>query len=355
MSLFKRILPGLTLLFAVSSAAAQNVDHYEVGPSALRAAGGPPIYPSGVIDPSRANPPGPPPESAIPMPPVPGASLPTTPMGSPVWSPSGPASPSNSAPASAGAGALNSPPAAQVQAYPSVAAMPAVGTPTQSSWYTRVEYFHWNERLGSADFVNEDGTLFTVGYSRQIGIERFRAELFGGDVHYEGYDQANMASMPSNTGYLGLRGEYEMVLAPVLAEGRFDFLAGLGSRFWIRDLHDGTDDQGNPVMGYQETWWTIYPYLGLETHLHVGSDLELYSESRIGATALTYQFASINYRPLWPKAGVLANTEIGLRGQRFFIAGRAEIMTWEESSVVQDSLQPRSRMVTAGGRFGFTF
>ena len=67
-------------------------------------------------------------------------------------------------------------------------------------------------------------------------------------------------------------------------------------------------------MGYQETWWTMYPYLGMETHTPAGDDLELYSESRVGTTAMTYQFASINDRPLWPKAGVIANAELGLRG-----------------------------------------
>ena len=187
--------------------------------------------------------------------------------------------------------------------------MPDAAPPAQASWYTRVEYFHWNERIGGTDFVNEDGTLFTLGYSRQFGIERFRAELFGGDVHYDGYDQNDMVSMASNTGYLGLRGEYEMVLAPAAWEGRVAFWWVLGTRFWIRDLHDGSDDQGNPVYGYQESWWTMYPFLGLETHRRMGDDLDLYSESRIGTTALTYQFVSINDRPLWPRPGIFANTE----------------------------------------------
>ena len=146
-----------------------------------------------------------------------------------------------------------------------------------------------------------------------------------------------------------------MVLAPAAWEGRVALLVGLGTRFWIRDLHDGSDDQGNPVYGYQETWWTMYPYLGLETHRRLGDDLDLYSESRVGTTALTYQFVSINDRPLWPKPGVFANTEIGLRGPRFFLAARAEVMTWSPSSVVQDSNQPNSVMFTAGGRLGFMF
>ncbi|MGO9115011.1 MAG: hypothetical protein ACLP9L_37850 [Thermoguttaceae bacterium] len=363
MSSSTRILLGLTLLLAAGPAVGDGVDHYELAPSVMRA-NGQPIYPAGVSDPSLANPPGPPPEGAIPTPPAPGLPVRTTPigapagtapMGPPVWSPSGPASPSNSAPGTANAGAWSSPAVMPAQVYPSATVVPDAGPPAQASWYTRVEYFHWNERIGGTDFVNENGTLFTLGYSRRIGIERFRAELFGGDVHYDGYDQDNMASMASNTGYLGVRGEYEMVIEPAAWEGRLAVLAGLGTRFWIRDLHDGSDDQGNPVYGYQETWWSMYPFLGLETHRLLGTDWELYSQSRVGATLLTYQFVSINDRPLWPRPGIFANMEIGLRGPRYFVAGRAEVMSWSPSSVVEGSYQPNSIMYTAGGRLGFMF
>ncbi len=355
---------GLTLLFAAGLAYGDDVNHYEIAPSVLRA-GGQQIYPSGVSDPAMQNPPGPPPEAAIPAPPValPGSA---TPPAAPVWSPSGPASASNSVQGATVAGPMLYPPA-QGQVYPS-AAMPTYTAPVAApaiqlektlpaSWYTRVEYFHWNERTGGQDFVNEVGTLVTVGYERQIGIERFRAEMFGGDVHYDGYDQSGSTLIPltSNTGYLGVRGEYELVLAPAAWEGRLAFMAGVGTRFWVRDLHDGTDSQGNAVWGYQESWWTTYPFLGMETHRRLSDELELYSESRVGSTLLTYQFASINERPLWPKPGLMVNAEIGLRGSRFFIAARAEVMSWAESSVVQDSFQPNSLMVTAGGRLGFMF
>jgi len=343
----QRILPGIALglLLAAGPAMGDNVDHYELSSAAMRA-NGQTVYPSGVVNPSLANPAGPPLENAVPMPPSPGL---------PVWSPGGPASPSNPSPVITGAGTVSPPTAAQTQIYPLPNAAPEVQVPAQASWYTRVEYYHWNERIGGTDFVNEDGTLFTLCYARRIVIERFRAEFFGGDLHYEGYDQTNMASMASNTGYLGLRGEYEMVLEPTAWEGRFALLLGLGSRFWIRDLHDGSDSQGNPVYGYQETWWTTYPFLGLETNQRLSNELSLYTQSRFGTTALTYQFVSINERPLWPKPGFFANTEIGLRGSRFFLAVRAELMTWAQSSVVQDSFQPQSVMWTAGGRLGFTF
>lgn len=375
MSFFERIILGLALLSVTSPVIGEGVDHYELAPSVMRA-NGQAIYPSGVIDPALANPPGPSLENAIPMPPSPGVPYSTTPTGSPVgtppmgpavWSPSGPVSPSNSASSITAAGPSGSPAAVSPQIYPSPTAMPQIAPPSQASWYTRVEYFHWNERIAGTDFVNEDGALFTVGYSRRMGIERFRAELFGGAVNYQGFDQyqstptAATVNIPlsSNTNYLGLRGEYEMVLAPASWEGRAALLIGVGTRFWIRDFPDSFDDQGNFVPSIQETWWTIYPYIGLETHCRLGTELDIYSESRIGTTAVTYQFSSTDTNPLWPQPGIMANTEIGLRGSRFFIAGRIEVMSWSPSSLVygenSGANQPNSVMFSAGGRMGFVF
>ena len=258
----------LTFAFVLAAvpAAGQAVDHYDLAPSVIRA-NGQTIYPAGVNDPSRGNPPAPQPESAIPMPsatmaPV-GTTVPGPPVGTPppspsVWSPNGPASPSNSAPGPVGSGLWSSPAAVQPQVYSPAVAAAEAGQATQCSWYTRVEYFHWNERANGTNFVNESGPLFTLGYTRQIGIERFRAELFGGSVNYRGYDQIQTSTsevnipLTSSTDYLGLRGEYEMVLAPAAWEGRLAFLIGLGSRFWIRGFPDATDDQGNSVPGYRK-------------------------------------------------------------------------------------------------------
>jgi hypothetical protein len=109
------------------------------------------------------------------------------------------------------------------------------------------------------------------------------------------------------------------------------------------------------VFGYQEDWWTFYPYLGIESCDKLSNGLEFYAESRVGANVLTYEFASIGDRPMWPTPGLVANVEVGLRGARFYAAARAEVMRWEDSPVVQDSYQPRSTMYTVGGRFGVMF
>ena len=264
------------IVAAALPVAAQTVNHYDMSRVGYRNADGQAAYPAGVSDPSGWNPSAPPMESAVPMPPPPDTPIRSVPASTVAAVPAGP--PQGSAggfgtPAYVPGVSVNVPGApsyaSPTQVYPQMAAAAVLAPP--ASWYTRVDYFHWNEKVGGADFVNESGALFTLGYQRRSGFERYRAELFGGEVHYDGYGQFDGGgieeTLPSNTGYLGLRGEYEMVWEPAAWNGQLAFLAGLGSRFWFRDLHDGTTQEGYPVYGYKETWWTFYPYLGAETHM----------------------------------------------------------------------------------------
>src|SRR5207302_3133733 len=95
---------------------------------------------------------------------------------------------------------------------------PALGDRlNESTWYTRQEYFHWNERFDHADFVNEYGLLTTLGYQKRLGIERFRGELFAGTMRYVGgvqFDDGTSEPLTSQTGYLGLGGEYDLMIEP---------------------------------------------------------------------------------------------------------------------------------------------
>jgi len=227
----------------------------------------------------------------------------------------------------------------------------------ESTWYTRVDYFHWNERLAGQDFVNEDGPLVTLGYLRRIGIERFRVELFGGDVHYGAdieFDDGTSEPLASTTGYLGVRGEYDLLLQPDWWP-RASFLVGLGTRLWVRDLRDETLPSGVPVVGYQETWWTIYPYLGIETRCAPGEATGLYGSARIGCTPLTYEHVTLFDVRLHPRTGVTGQLECGWRGRRLHLAGFFEAMTWAQSGAVRGVLQPESRLFTLGLKTGFSF
>ena len=159
------------------------------------------------------------------------------------------------------------------------------------------------------DFVNEYGPISTVGYLHRSGIERFRFELFGGTVAYDGSaqwldDQGQLQNEPfhqsNGTNYLGCRGEYDLLIEPT-AWSNLRFVLGVGNRFWVRDLQD-TVTPDMLVSGYQEFWWTFYPYIGLETKTSNDPGLQLVGSIRAGFTPLNFQYATLT-DPDYPRAG----------------------------------------------------
>jgi hypothetical protein len=176
-------------------------------------------------------------------------------------------------------------------------------------------------------------------------------------MHYAGYAQDDngdiVAPLSSRTEYLGCRGEYELLYEPPCwSQGTF--LLGIGTRFWIRDIESGIADNQDLVPGYQETWWTFYPYVGVETKYPLRG-MELYSSSKIGVTPLAYNLPSVLYSPLWPRTGLMAQVELGLRGPRVSVSANFETLNWSHSGIADGSLQPDSRMYTVGGKLGCTF
>lgn len=241
--------------------------------------------------------------------------------------------------------------------------LPLVISPAESSWYARIDYFHWNERYQGADFVNESGLLYTLGYARRSGIQRFRLEGFAGRADYDG-----LGSGTGNTGYAGIRGEYDLLFEPDWSP-RLTWFAGLGTRLWMRSIPDGIASNGGPVVGYNENWWTLYPYLGVETRRNPDIRFEWFASGRVGLTAYTFQYESYDDTVLHPQPGVTGQLESGFRGKHFTVSTYLEAMTWAESDAVlrwgYDSytgqyyrypiLQPTSVMLTAGVKAGFSF
>jgi hypothetical protein len=227
----------------------------------------------------------------------------------------------------------------------------------ESAWYTRVDYFHWNEQIDGADFVNEYGTLITLGYCRTIGFERFRGEVFGGTMHYLGgvqFDDGTTEPFFSITDYIGLRAEYDLLFEPTWWSETTLFL-GVGTRFWFRDLPGGTTASGDTVLSYQESWWTFYPYIGLEKRRSLENKFEFFSSVKIGIIPFTYEHVSLDDVSLHPGTGFMSQAEFGFRGRNAFLSAYFEVMTWSQSGIVQDWLQPKSTMETIGMRAGFSF
>ncbi len=229
--------------------------------------------------------------------------------------------------------------------------------PREASFYFRADYFHWNERVEGGDFVNEDGVLWTFGFSHRNGIDRVRAEFFAGQVDYRGgvqYPDGSSEPLDSVTNYTGARAEFELLYEPEWAS-RSTFLVGVGSRFWFRDLPDAVAPSGNPVFGYQETWWTFYPYLGWERKRDLTATREFYSSVRIGMTAYTYENSNFNDAIFYPRLGVTAQAEAGIRGRHFYLSAFFESFSWRDSGIVRDAYQPYSQLTLIGIKSGFQY
>jgi hypothetical protein len=230
----------------------------------------------------------------------------------------------------------------------------------EASWYIRFDYFSWNEQLDRDRLLDESGTLYTLGYQRRMGAKRVRLELFDGIVHYSG-ETIDKPPTPivSTTGYIGVRGEAEWVWDfEVCDTSTTSFFAGVGTRFWIRNLVDGeilgTDKFST---GYQETWWTLYPYLGLEKKWLLENSEEVFLSGRLGCTAVTYQIATLDPdpAPVYPAAGITSQVECGVRYGKFAVSAYFDAMTWQASPAARGFSQPDSRMMTLGVKFALCY
>ena len=90
--------------------------------------------------------------------------------------------------------------------------------------------------------------------------------------------------------------------------------------------------------------------------------LQFFGSARVGATPLTVQYATMldsNYlragNVVYPRCGMTGQMELGVRYQKFSASAFLEGFTWGESAIVGDSYQPASRMLTLGGKVGYTF
>jgi len=206
----------------------------------------------------------------------------------------------------------------------------------------------------------------TLGYQRRFDNERFRAELFGGSVNYAGgaaVDNGNVEPLDNITNYLGVRAEYDLLWESETLEN-VNFFVGIGTRIWNRDLPAATTASGTFVVPTQEDWFTFYPYLGIERRRLRQGGLEAYWMARIGCTAVTLEHSTDNNDAVYPKAGITAQLEAGIRGKHLFASAFSEVMRWQQSSTAADIsasghiiewLQPTSTMVTVGLRAGTNF
>jgi hypothetical protein len=144
--------------------------------------------------------------------------------------------------------------------------------------YTWEEFFDDNSRL-----VKEQGYLYalTCDYDSKRNILGWRtgADFFIGPADYDGHTWS-FAPVKTDVLYLG-----SQFYSDIVPNYRFDFgllvkgFAGIGFRGWYRDLKDTHTQEGLPVNGSKEWWWSVYGRAGGGASFPVTADIEIFSEA----------------------------------------------------------------------------
>jgi len=153
--------------------------------------------------------------------------------------------------------------------------------------YGAVESFAWKEFADSgARAVRESGPLFGIGlaYSHEFE-DRItvspKGEFFLGSVDYDGQTQAG-EPVKSTVGYLGFTFDGDLSMKFKVTQSFFlEPFGGLGLRWWIRDIKNGTTSSGTVASGYTEGWITLYGRFGARGGVDVTRQTLLFFEAGV--------------------------------------------------------------------------
>ena len=224
----------------------------------------------------------------------------------------------------------------------------------KDDFYARVDYFYWQETSGSQRLIYESGAMAVLGYRKRNEWGRLEMELFGNVVDYHGETMDGGEPLSAKTGYFGMRAEYDL---PLMETPSMAFYFGVGTRIWNRQLRDSVTAEGDPVVGYNEVWWTVFPCIRFESWREMGADCELFASATVGFNMITSERISAFDVTLRPKVGPVVRGELGIRKKFFYVSSVAELSSWGLSPVAGEYqyYQPKSMMATVGLEGGFRF
>ncbi len=140
--------------------------------------------------------------------------------------------------------------------------------------YGKIEHFTWKEYANGEQLLEESGPIYGAGGRVRIPLTKavtakFRGELFGGRVDYDGQTSPGNYPLTTDTDYAGVKLEADVGVD--LAAGKKSDLgpfAGFGARAWERELQGNTfwnpDSQTTEyARGVTERWRNYYARAGI--------------------------------------------------------------------------------------------
>jgi hypothetical protein len=159
------------------------------------------------------------------------------------------------------------------------------GTVRELSLSPSVQYHTWEEfSTRGARFLKETGAVYGLGGAVDLDVVRTesagalslrgKAELFGGDVDYDGQTIGSSTTPPvpvkTSVVYFGAREEVDLGWK-IGSRVSVTPFAGLGYRWWLRSL------QG--AGGYDEHWSSIYARAGSRIVVPLRPGWQLFAEA----------------------------------------------------------------------------
>jgi hypothetical protein len=234
--------------------------------------------------------------------------------------------------------------------------------------YLSGQYFTWAEHSGGRRLLKESGALFSTGLLLGVATDssltfRGRAELFGGDVGYNGETQApDSVPVRTDVSYFGTREEFDLGYRMASGSLRLEPFGGLGYRWWLRSLQNATSQTGQDVSGYDELWQSLYGRLGARGRYLTPAGLSIFAEG--GGKYPFYTGNSVNFAnsgttTFRPGAQWSGFAETGLTYKRLKIAVSYEGFRFSRSPEklvgTTHYFQPDSTSDLFGLSIGWTF
>ncbi|KAF0220347.1 MAG: hypothetical protein FD174_1248 [Geobacteraceae bacterium] len=164
--------------------------------------------------------------------------------------------------------------------------------------YPTFQYFTWEEfKDDGSRILKESGPLFGAGAAGRVDLYektlmlKFKGELFGGQVDYDGQTQQDpdptVSELPVKTDawYFGAKAEADLGWRFLVEKVSIEPFAGLGYRWWLRDIQGSTALDNTPqqnlvqVGGAKEIWQTLYTRFGARVDYLISDDWKVFWEA----------------------------------------------------------------------------
>lgn len=234
--------------------------------------------------------------------------------------------------------------------------------------FLAVQRFNWKEYDEGRRLLKESGELYSAGVVLGMGFDssltlKGKAELFGGEVGYDGETQGpNHVPLTTEVTYLGMREEVDLGYRLPLKRLSLEPFAGLGYRWWLRDLQDSTTSSGEPVYGYTETWQTFYGRFGARGKIDIAPALSVFAEGGgkypfyTGNTVDFVNTGDVTFRP-GAKLSAFAGTGVSYRQLKLSVNYEGFRYSRSPMKTVgnQQFFQPKSSSDLLGVSLGWNF